>query len=177
MEHFEKRLSSETLFKGNVIELRRDMVELENGSAAAREVIHHNGGVAALAIDDDGNVLFVKQFRYPYGEVLLELPAGKLNAGEDPAACGLRELEEETGYIAEDLRFLGKVYPTPGYTDEILYLYAAEKLSFKGQRLDEDEFLTVVKIPYEKAVEKCLNGEIKDGKTLIAILIHNAQKS
>lgn len=177
MKHFEKTLSSELIFKGKIVELRRDCVELENGSTATREVIHHNGGVAALALDEDGNVLFVKQYRYPYGEVLLELPAGKLNVGEDPAACGLRELEEETGYTAGDFRILGKVYPTPGYTDELLYLYTAEKLVFKGQNLDEDEFVTVLKIPYEEAVEKCLNGEIRDAKTIIAILMYNARKN
>lgn len=170
MEHFEKTLSSESIYKGRVIELRRDEVELENGSRAEREVIHHNGGVAVLALDDNGNALFVRQYRYPYGEVLLELPAGKLAVGEDPGDCGLRELREETGYIAGDYRFLGKVYPTPGYTDEILYLYVARDLVFAGQRLDEDEFLTVLKIPYKKAVEMCLSGEIKDAKTLIAIL-------
>ncbi len=175
MEHFEKTLSSEHIFTGRVIELRRDTVELENGATSTREVLHHNGGVAVLAIDDDDNVLFVKQFRYPYGQVLLELPAGKLNAGEDAGLCGRRELEEETGYTAEEYEFLAKAYPTPGYTDEILHLYVARKLTLSQQNLDEDEFLTVQKIPYAKALEMCLNGEILDAKTLIAILLYNTK--
>lgn len=175
MEHFEKTLSSESIYKGRVIELRRDVVELENGSEAVREVIHHNGGVAVLALDGGGNVLFVRQYRYPYGSVLLELPAGKLAAGEDPEDCGRRELREETGYTPGNFRFLGKAYPTPGYTDEVLYLYTAKDLVFAGQSLDEDEFLTVLKIPYEKAVEMCLNGEITDAKTLIAILMYHVR--
>lgn len=173
MEHFEKTLSSESIYKGRVIELRRDAVELENGSKATREVIHHNGGVAVFALDDDGNVLLVRQYRYPYGEVLTEIPAGKLAVGEDPGECGRRELLEETGYAAGDYRFLGKVYPSPGYIDEILYLYTAKDLVFEGQCLDDDEFLTVSRVPYEKAVEMCLNGEIKDAKTLIAILMYD----
>lgn len=175
MRHFEKTVSSELLFDGKIIKLYCDKVELENSSYTEREIVRHNGGVAVLAIDDEDNVLFVRQFRYPYGEVLLELPAGKLNPGEDPAVCGLRELEEETGYTAEEFKLLGEIYPTPGYTDEHLYLYVAEKLVFKGQRLDEDEFVTVLKIPYGEAVEKCLNGEIKDAKTIIAILMYNTK--
>lgn len=175
MEHFEKSLSSELIYKGRVIELRKDSVELENGKIAIREVIHHNGGVAVLAIDDDDNIMFVRQFRYPYKEALFEIPAGKLEPGEDPAACGRRELEEEAGCVAGEYEFLAKAYPTPGYTDEILHLYVAKKLTFTRQNLDEDEFLTSLKIPYAKALEMCLNGEIKDAKTSIAILMYHAK--
>lgn len=176
MEHFEKRISSKPIYSGRVVNLRVDEVELENGVTSTREVIHHSGGVAVLALDDDDNMLFVRQFRYPYAEVLLELPAGKLNEGEDAYSCGFRELEEETGYVAGTYEFLGKAYPTPGYTDEILHLYTASNLVKTEQRLDEDEFLTVEKIPYKKAVEMCLHGEIKDAKTLIAILMFDAKQ-
>lgn len=176
MEHCEKTLASELLFEGAILALRRDTVRLENGNTATREVVHHNGGVAVLAIDDDENVLFVRQFRYPYDAVLLELPAGKLERGEDPAACGARELEEETGHKAGSLSFLAKVYPTPGYTDEVLHLYLAKDLTRVEQRLDEDEFLTVEKIPLQKAFGLCLSGEVKDAKTLVAILKYMAME-
>lgn len=174
MPHFEKMLSSEVLYRGKIVTLYRDQVELENGAAAVREVVRHHGGVAVLALDEDNSVLFVRQFRYPYGETLLELPAGKLNPGEDPAACGMRELMEETGYEAGTCEFLARVYPTPGYTDEILHLYVAKNLQFVRQKLDEDEFLTVEKIPFEKALALCLDGGITDAKTLISILKYNA---
>lgn len=176
MEHFEKQISTRQIYSGKVVRLRIDEVELENGSYSTREVIHHSGGVAILAIDDDDNLLFVRQFRYPYAEVLVELPAGKLNEGEDAYSCGLRELEEETGYTAEEYEFLAQAYPTPGYTDEILHLYTAKKLRKTKQKLDEDEFLTVEKIPYKKALQMCFDGEIKDAKTLIAIMMYELKK-
>lgn len=176
MEHFEKTLSSEPIYNGKVVKLRRDLVELENGSTAIREVIHHNGGVAVLALDDEDNVMLVRQFRYPYAELLLEIPAGKLEAGENPAECGRRELEEEAGCVAGDFRFLAQAYPTPGYTDEILHLYVAKNLTFTRQCLDSDEFLTLLKLPYQQALEMCLNGGIKDAKTMIAILMYNASR-
>lgn len=173
MEHSEKTLSSSRLYSGKILSLHVDEVELQNGNTATREVVHHNGGVCVLAVDEEDSVLFVRQFRYPYREVLLELPAGKLEAGEDPAACGLRELEEETGYIAGDYRFLARVYPSPGYLDEVLYLYLAKHLTPAQQHLDEDEFLSVEKIPLERAVAHCLDGEITDAKSLVALLKYN----
>lgn len=176
MEHFEKTLSSKPIYDGRVVKLRLDTVELENGSTALREVVHHSGGVAVLALDDDNNVMMVRQFRYPYAELLLEIPAGKLEPGEDPAACGRRELEEEAGCIAGDYRFLAKAYPTPGYTDEVLHIYIAKDLTFTRQHLDNDEFLTLLRLPYKKALEMCLNGEIKDAKTMIAILMYQASQ-
>jgi ADP-ribose pyrophosphatase len=176
LEYNEKQISSEEIFKGKIITVRLDQVELVNGKTAAREVVHHNGGVAVLALDEDENVLFVRQFRYPYGEVLLELPAGKLELGEDPAACGLRELEEETGYAAAHCESLGVAYPTPGYCDEVLYLYFAKDLTKTAQNLDEDEFLSVEKIPLEQAVAMCVDGTIKDAKTLAAILKFAAKR-
>lgn len=177
MEHYEKTISSKEIYSGRVVKLRLDEVELENGNITTREVIHHSGGVAVLALDDDDNILFVRQFRYPYAEALLELPAGKLNEGEDAYSCGLRELEEETGYAAGTYEFMAKAYPTPGYTDEVLHLYTAGNLTRTKQHLDDDEFLTVERIPYKQAVEMCLNGEIKDAKTLIAILMFDRHKA
>jgi ADP-ribose pyrophosphatase len=166
----EKQVSSKQIFKGKIITVRHDEVELVDGKRAWREVVHHNGGVAVLALDDDKNVLFVRQYRYPYGEVLLELPAGKLEPGENPLSAGLRELEEETGHVAGQYESLGQCYPTVGYCDEVLHLYLARGLTKTAQNLDEDEFLSVEKIPFDKAVELCLDGTIKDAKTVVAVL-------
>lgn len=176
MKHTEETLSSSPIFSGKIVQLRVDEIRLPNGKTAKREVVHHNGGVAVLAITGEGDVLFVRQFRYPYGEELLELPAGKLEPGEDPAAAGLRELEEETGYRAGSFRPLAKVYPTPGYVDEVLHLYVATDLTPTRQHLDEDEFLTVERYPLEKALSLCLDGTITDAKSLVAILKYCAQR-
>jgi len=167
----EKQLSAEYMYEGKIINLRRDTALLPNGNTALREVVEHPGGVCVAALTDNDEVLFVKQFRYPYFETILEIPAGKRDkAGEDPLACGIRELKEETGATAQKFIPLGELYPTPGYCGEIIWLYAATGLSFSEQNLDEDEFLTVEKIPLEKAVEMILSGEIKDAKTQTAVL-------
>lgn len=168
--HNEKLLNSELIYEGKVINLKRCTVELENGATALRELVEHRGGVAVLAIDDEDQVLFVRQFRFPLDQVVLELPAGKLEKGEEPGSCGRRELEEETGYTCGSYSSLGQVFPTPGYTSEILHLYLAGDLTPSSQHLDADEFLTVEKIPFEKALDMCLSGEIKDAKTLVPIL-------
>lgn len=167
----EKQLSSEYLYKGKIIKLRRDTALLPNGKTAPREVIEHNGGVCVAALTDNGEILFVRQFRYPYGEVVTEIPAGKRDsATEDPLECGKRELKEETGAEAERFIPLGRLYPTPGYCCEIIWMYAAMGLKFGSQNLDDDEFLNVVRIPLEKAVEMILSGEITDAKTQAAVL-------
>ena len=170
MPHFEKTLSSKEVFDGKVIRVCHDSVELENGETALREVVYHNGGVCVLPLTDIGEVIFVKQFRYPYKEEVLELPAGKLNKGEDPFESAVRELREETGAEAKKYTSLGRLYPSPGYCGEIITMYLAEDLSFGEQSLDEDEFLDTIRIPFEKAVEMVLSGEIPDAKTQTAIL-------
>ena len=167
----EKQLSSEYIFNGKVINLRRDIAMLPNGETAVREVVEHNGGVCVAALTENNELLMVKQYRYPYSEIILELPAGKRDSiTEEPILCGKRELKEETGAIAENLISLGELYPTPGYCGEIIWLFAATNLSFGDQSPDEDEFLTVHKVPFEKAVEMVMSGEIKDAKTQTAIL-------
>lgn len=167
----EKQLSKEYIYEGRVIKLRRDIALLPNGNEATREVIEHNGGVCVAALTDNNEVLMVKQFRYPYSEVIMEIPAGKRDSkDEDPLECGIRELEEETGAKAENFIFLGELYPTPGYCGEVIWMYAATGLTFGEQHTDEDEFLTVEKLPLEKAVDMILSGEIKDSKTQAAIL-------
>ena len=172
MELNEKTLNKNTVFKGKIINLRSDTALLPNGNTASREVVEHPGGVCVAAIDENDNVLMVKQFRYPYGKVLLEIPAGKRdNAYDtDPLTCGKRELKEETGAVAGEYISLGELYPTPGYCDEIIYMFAAKNLTITDASPDEDEFLDVLKIPLEKAVEMVLSNEIKDSKTQTAIL-------
>ncbi len=170
MELFEKTLSKDYKYNGKIINMRVDEAQLENGKTAIREVVEHSGGVCVAALDEQNRLLMVKQFRYPYGEVLLEIPAGKREKGEDPLDCGKRELEEETGYTAEKYTDLGKLYPTPAYVDEVIYMYYAENLSKTHQHLDEDEFLSVERIPFADAVKMVMNGEIRDAKTQVAIL-------
>lgn len=167
----EKQLSAEYMYKGKIISLRRDKALLPNGNTATREVVEHNGGVCVAALTDNDEVLFVRQFRYPYMEIIPEIPAGKRDkADEDPLECGIRELKEETGATAEKFIPLGKLYPSPGYCGEIIWMYAATGLSYGEQNPDDDEFLTVEKIPLNKAVEMILSGEITDAKTQAAVL-------
>lgn len=167
----EKQLKAEYIYKGRIIKVRKDEALLPNGATALREVIEHPGGVCVAALTEDNEVLMVRQFRYPYSEVVLEIPAGKRDSvDEDPFECGKRELKEETGATASNFIPLGELYPSPGYCGEIIWLYAASGLSFGEQNTDEDEFLEVEKIPLEKAVEMIMKGEIKDAKTQAAVL-------
>lgn len=170
MELTEKPLKQEYIFKGKIVNLRVDEALLPNGKTARREVVEHNGGVMIAPLDSEDNLYFVKQFRYPYAEIVTELPAGKLEKGEDPFEAGVRELKEETGAVAEKIVSLGKLYPSPGYCGEIIHLYLATGLSFGQQNPDEDEFLEVFKIPLEKAVQMVMNGELPDSKTQTAVL-------
>lgn len=166
----EKRLTSEQVYDGIVVKLFSDQVELENGSKATREVIRHPGGVCVVALDESENVFVVKQFRYPFETVLTEIPAGKLEYGEQPESCGRRELKEEVGAEAESFEYLGCLYPTVAYDTEKIYMYLARGLSFSGQQLDEGEFLDVDKIPLKKAFEMAMTGELPDAKTQLAVI-------
>lgn len=166
----EKTLSSETKYEGVIFTITRDTAELENGTTAVRDVLHHSGGVCVIPVTDNNEIFLVKQFRYPFQTVTTEVPAGKLNPGESHAECGRRELLEETGCTCAEYIYLGEMYPTPAYDSEITHIYLAKGLSFDRQKLDEDEFLDVIKLPLDKAVEMVMNGELKDGKTQIAIL-------
>lgn len=173
----EKTLGSKLLYDGRILQLYKDEVELEDGKKSVREYVRHSGGSCVLAVDDEENVFLVTQFRYPYGAETVEIPAGKREKGEDPLVCATRELEEETGLVARDMRLMASVYPTPAYTNEILYLYLATGLSTTQAHLDEGEFLGVEKMPFEKAYRMAVNGEIHDSKTLIAIFQYAAMKA
>lgn len=170
MKLTEKTLHSETMFDGHILHIRRDTVELPNGAQAFREVVDHPGGVCVLALDGENRVLLVSQFRYPYQEVLRELPAGKLERGEDPRQAAIRELKEETGAEAGSFSSLGELYPSPGYCGEIIRMYLAQDLRFGETHLDEDEFLNLERIPFDRLVEQVLSGEIRDAKTIAAVL-------
>lgn len=170
MNLFEKTTEKVYVYEGKIINVRRDKAELPTGKPCVREVVEHNGGVCVAALTEKNELLFVRQFRYPYMEVVLELPAGKLEKGEDPFEAGKRELEEETGCRAEKYADMGKFYPTPGYCGEIIHLYAGWNLKETAMNLDEDEFLEVERIPLNKAVDMVINGEIRDGKTQTLVL-------
>lgn len=170
MGHFEKTLDSETVYDGKIIKVLRDQALLEDGSSALREVVRHRGAAAVLALDGGGNAFFVKQFRYPLGRVLLEAPAGKLDPGEEPLACAKRELSEECGLEGARWTELGPMLSSPGFCDEVIWLFLAEELSEVGQKLDEDEFLDVVKMPLDEAYRMALSGALPDAKTQVLVL-------
>jgi len=172
MDFAEKTVEAKNIFKGKIIDVNLHTVELPNGKRATREIVNHPGGVAILAYKDEDTVLLVEQFRKPIEKNLLELPAGKLEKGEDVEACGIRELEEETGYKAEEFKYLGKVVSSPGFCDEHIYLYMAKKL-YKGQDGlgDEDEFINIKEIKIDKVKEMIKSGEIIDAKTISAFMM------
>ena len=168
MEYVEKTLKKQYIYQGKILALRKDAAELPDGKPCIREIVEHSGGACVLFVEK-GSVLLVKQYRYAYGETLYEIPAGKLEKGEDPKTAALRELEEEAGICAEDAELLYVMYPTPGYTDEKIYIYYARSGEHVAAHLDEGEFLDVEYIPLEKAKQMLQNGEIKDGKTIVAL--------
>lgn len=170
LDLIEKTLEEKQIYDGKIVKLYVDKVELPNGKEASREYLKHPGGVGIVALTDKNEVLFVKQFRYPYKAVTMEIPAGKLNPGEDPLLSGKRELREETGAAAEIYTDLGTLLPSPGYTNEVIHMYLAENLTFGETDLDDDEFLNLYKIPLEKAVKMIMNGEIPDSKSQAAVL-------
>ncbi len=165
----EKTLSTQTLFSGKVINLELSKVELPNGNEANREVVRHPGGAAVLLVNG-GKILLERQFRFPYNKVIWEIPAGKLNKGEDPEHAAKRELEEETGYRAEKLERLVEVYPSPGYTDEIIYVFSADAAKLEKQHLDDDEFVNAEFVDLKKCIEMIESGEICDAKTIAAVM-------
>ena len=159
MELKETFVSRQEIFHGRIVDLRVDTVRLPNGHLTTREVIDHPGGVAVVAIDENDNVLTVKQYRYAFQTVLEEIPAGKLERGEDPAAAARRELSEETGASCETLTPLGEILASPGGFTEVLHLYMATGLTFGSQHPDEDEFINFERVPFDALLDRCLSGE------------------
>ena len=169
MQFKEKTASINYVYKGKIINVRKDTAILPNGAETVREMVEHSGG-SAIVCEKEGKILLVRQFRYPYGEELWEIPAGKLNVGEDPAQTAIRELEEEGGIKAERVVKIFEIYPTPAYTNEIIRIYRAEGLSETKAHLDEDEFLCAKWIDKEEIKKMISNGQIKDAKTLVALM-------
>lgn len=177
MELLEKQLDSEVKFEGKILTVTQDIALLPNGNKAVRDVVHHGGGVGVLPLTEDNKIFMVKQFRYPTQKVLLEIPAGKLEKGEKPLDCGIRELREETGCRAENYTSLGAILPTPAYDTEKIYIFLAtgiEKIA--KQSLDTDEFINVFEMDFEDVLEMVMSGEIEDAKTAAAILKVNNLK-
>jgi ADP-ribose pyrophosphatase len=167
----EARLSTETVFEGKIVTVRVDAVSLANGVKAVREVVEHRPAVAIVPFDDDGQIILVSQFRYPVGEQLLEVPAGIIEEGETPEQCADRELQEEIGYRAREMRSLGSFWTAPGFSDELMYAFVATDLEPSRLEPDEDEDITVVRVPVSRVREMIEAGEIRDSKTIAALLM------
>lgn len=161
---------SQYLYRGRVINLRLDDVRVDNRHLTVREIVEHRGAVAIVALDDEGNILLVRQYRSAAARELLEVPAGTLEQGEDPALCATRELKEETGYLAGKWQLIGYIYSSPGISTEKMYLYVAHQLTLAEASPEEDEAITLEKIPFAEAVQKIESGEIVDAKSIVAIL-------
>ncbi|HNB74293.1 MAG TPA: NUDIX hydrolase, partial [Acidobacteriota bacterium] len=165
------RLLDQTfLHRGRVFDVSHDSIELESGLRAEIDIVHHNGGAAVLPLFENGDVLLVKQYRHPATEVLTEIPAGRLEPGEDPLLAAERELEEETGWKAGKIEFLTKFYALPGYSTEVLYCYLATDLTPGTTQLDEDEEIHLLRVPFAEALRMVEAGEIKDAKTMMSVL-------
>ena len=167
---YEKTIEKNTVYEGVIVNVRRDKAELVNGKVVGREVVEHPGGVTVIPVEPDGTVWCVRQFRYPFGREMLEVPAGKLERGEDPFDCAVRELSEETGLTADEFVYLGPCCTSPGFSTEVLHIYIALGLHQGAMHLDPDEFLNVEKYGLEELTDRVMSGEIDDAKTIIAVL-------
>lgn len=171
MEKFkEEILDTDYLYRGAILNLRKDKVRLYNNQKTYREVVEHDGGIAVIPVTKEGKILMVKQYRIAVDEIILELPAGKLEDNEDVKKCAVRELEEETGYRANKIKKLFHFYTTPGYSSEKLHLFIAEDLKYFGQNLDQGEYIDIVELDKKDIISYILNGMIKDSKTIIGLL-------
>ena len=171
MELFEKILSSEVKYSGKVLSLREDVVELPDKSTSKREVVQHNGAVGVVALTENNEIIMVKQYRSGIKRITLELPAGKLEVGEDPLECGKRELEEETGFVADSFRKLTAFATSPAILEEIIHVYLATELHDGTVNPDDDEFVETVVMPLSEAKKLIFSREIDDGKTIIGIML------
>lgn len=170
MDIREKKLSSELKMKGIIVNVYHDKAELCDGRIVGREVVEHPGGVTILPVDEDGMCYMVQQYRYPMQELMLEAPAGKLEPGEDPLECAVRELSEETGFSADEMIDIGTYATSPGYSTEVLHIYIARGLHAGKVHPDEGEFLNLEKHSLQELTEMVMNNELSDAKTVIAVL-------
>lgn len=166
----EKTISTERIYEGAIINVRKDKVTVMNGESF-REIVEHNGGAVIAAIKDDGKMLMVNQFRKPAERVMLEAPAGKIDPGETPETAALRELKEETGYTAEHIQLMTEMYPSVGYSEEVLYLYVCTGLTPGETDFDENEAIDICEYPLGELYDMVMRGEIKDGKTQVAVMM------
>jgi len=170
MAFFEKQVETNTVYEGIIVNVRRDIAQLQNGNRAGREVVEHPGGVGIVAVTDENKIILVRQYRYPMQLELLEIPAGKLDYGEDPYKCAVRELSEETGYSAGTMVDLGVIYPSPGFCRETLYLYLALDLKKGEMHLDFNELLSVEQHNIDDLIEMIMENKLSDAKTIIGIM-------
>ena len=166
-------ISSELVYRGKAVSLKKEEVLLPSGKKIYREIVIHRGASAIIPVMDNGDIIFVRQYRHPIGEYILEIPAGTLKEGEDPEACARRELEEETGYRAGELIHLLTIYPSPGYSSERLHLYLARKLEKGNQNLEADEDISITFLSLEDALEAIRRRRIRDAKTIVGILYYS----
>lgn len=171
MEHYQV-VKSKTMYRGKIVNVVQDTIVLPDGREAVREMVLHAGASAVIPIDENGRIVFVRQYRHPAGALVLEIPAGTLEKGEEPYDCAVRELEEETGYKAGKVTFVLKAHTSIGFCTEALYLYLAEDLAPGAQNPDPDEFLTIERYRLGEAVDMVFGGEITDGKTISAIFAY-----
>jgi len=164
------------MFRGKIVDIVHDTITLPNGNTALREVVKHADGAAVIPIDSDGNIIFIRQYRHPVGKMVLEIPAGTLEKGEDYLICAARELEEEIGYTSSNIRFLSRICPSVGFCDEIIYIYLAADLTKTKQNLDADEFIELETYSPDEALQMISSGEIFDAKTVTAVLAYCLQR-
>ena len=176
MELNEKTLTKEYMYRGKVVNMRRDKAELPDGQIVDREVVEHPGGVAIALEGDDGKFFLVKQWRYAQEKVLMEFPAGKKEKGEDPLDTAKREIVEETGYEGNDFVFLGEMVPTGAYDSEVISMYYAKQGAYRGQHFDDDENLQLCRMDLDELTEEIINGKIPDGKTMAMVLLIKEMK-
>jgi len=166
----EKKISSKKMFEGAIFDVDRQTVVLPNGKEAIRDIVVNPNAAAIVAIDDKENIIMVKQFRASVERITLEIPAGKLDAGEEPIVCAARELREETGYSTKNIKLLFSTMVSPGFSTEHIHVFMATGLTLGDIDPDDDEFVDTIKIPLTEAIDKVMNGEIQDGKTISGVL-------
>lgn len=171
MEFYESTISSRVIYSGKILNLRLDEVKLPNGKTSTREIVDHPGAVAIVALNEKNEVLMVRQYRKPVEEALLEIPAGKIEKEEQSDVCAQRELMEETGFFARNLRHITDFYTSPGFSSERMHLYLARDLEKKARQADDDEYIQLEALPLEEALRKIYDGEIKDAKTISGLLL------